>query len=410
MRKSLALFCHLILLLAALRWSHSASGFLLNGLALSLLLDRYVLGIAPWTTPINWPRELVVRAAYFVFGTAGFYLMRPGIVPWWEAAYRGAVVSAAAFVLETASGLAIRSPAAWRGRLGLWLVSVSLLALLIPVGAALHPLHTLPKRTPAALGLAFEEVQFRTADGVRLSGWLVPQPQARGNVLFCHGHGRNRGHVAGLLPALHGLGLTVLAFDFRGHGDSEGHTSTFGHQEVNDLLAAAAYLRERSPGRPLFLIGISLGAAVCLQALPRLPDVRGVWSEGAFARLRVPIENEFRLLPALMRRPLVAAYHWLGWLDCGLWVPEINPVDSVAETRVPVYFCHGRKDELVPFTEAETLYAAQAGPKWHWWVENATHYNVRQRNSEEYLRRLGTFLEDRLGEVGNKNPGKPGAM
>src|SRR5207244_11949273 len=139
---------------------------------------------------------------------------------------------------------------------------------------ALHPLRMVPPRTPTAFGLAFEDVHFTTADGIRLGGWLVACPQARGNVIFCHGWGRNRGHVAGLLPTLHGLGLNVLAFDFRGHGDSEGHTSTFGHREVRDLAAAVAYVRGRFPGRPLFLVGISLGAAVSLQALPQLGDVR----------------------------------------------------------------------------------------------------------------------------------------
>src|SRR5262249_15250280 len=130
----------------------------------------------------------------------------------------------------------------------LYVPLVLLLALAIPYLVTIHPLHTVPKRTPAALGLDFEEVQFRTADGVRIGGWLIPHPQARGNVLFCHGHGRNRGHVAGLLHTLQALELNVLAIDFRGHGESGGHTSTFGHGEVEDVLAAAAYLREQCPG------------------------------------------------------------------------------------------------------------------------------------------------------------------
>ena len=80
-------------------------------------------------------------------------------------------------------------------------------------------------------------------------------------------------------------------------------------------------------------------------------------------------------------------------------MPAINPVDAVVTTNVPVYFCHGRMDELVPFSEAEALQAAYGGNQLHWWVENANHYNVRQRNSEEYLRRLRLFIEDRMNEV-----------
>ncbi|MBV9125742.1 MAG: alpha/beta fold hydrolase [Planctomycetes bacterium] len=396
MRRALGILGHLALLLAAFRWSHSTSGFLLHGPGMALLLDRYVLRVLPWSTWVRWPREVLVRGMWFLSGTAGFYLMRPGIVPWWEAAYRGAMLSVVAFTLESLIGLVSRFRAGRHASLWLRMACVVLFVLLVPLIAALHPLHTVPKRTPAALGLAFEEVRLRTADGVRLAAWLVPHPQARGNVLFCHGHGRNRGHVAGLLPTLHGLGLNVLAFDFRGHGDSDGETSTFGRREVQDLLAAEAYLRERYPGKPLFLVGISLGAAVSLQALPHLANVQGVWSEGAFARLCVPVEHQFGLLPRCLRGPLVAGYHWLGWLDCGLWVPEVNPVEAVAGTSVPIYFCHGKKDELVPVTEGEALEAAYGGPKEHWWVEDASHYNVRQRHPEEYLGRLRSFIEDRL--------------
>ena len=321
---------------------------------------------------------LFTRFVWFAVGTAGFYLMRPGIVPWWEAAERGVLVSLVALL----AGKAGR----WNGLI------ITVLLFAVPLIAALHPLHTVPKRTPASFGLAFEGVRIRTADGVSLAGWVIPAEQERGTVIFCHGHGRNRGHVAGLLPTLHNLSLNVLAFDFRGHGDSEGHTSTFGFREVDDLIAADAYVRDRFPDKPVFLIGVSLGAAVSLQALPHLPHVRGVWSEGSFARFSDVAANQFRLVPAILRGGLMEAYYRLGWLESGFWGPSANPVESLKGVSVPVYFCHGEKDELVPLAQGQTLFEAYGGPKWNWWVPGASHYNVRQKNREEYLRRLRGFL------------------
>ena len=250
--------------------------------------------------------------------------------------------------------------------------------------------------------MAFEDVRFRTADGVLLAGWVVPHPEPRGNVIFCHGHGRNRGHVAGLLGTLHGLELNVLAFDFRGHGDSEGHTSTFGDREVGDLVAAAGFLRARFPDKPLFLVGVSLGAAVVLQALRRLPEVHGVWSEGAFSQLDTVVENKFDLVPSRLRKPLVRAYHLIGFCDCGFHVGSINPVDALPGSAVPVCFCHGQRDELVPAEQGIDLYDACTGPKCCWWVANASHYNVRQRNRLEYLSRLRAFLAGLLEEAREK--------
>jgi alpha-beta hydrolase superfamily lysophospholipase len=394
MRRYLGFGCHVLVLLLAWRYCHSASGFLLNGPAAALLLDRFLFRVLPWQADVFRKRELAGCLTAFLLGTVVFYLLRPGIVPWWEAVYRGAMVSVSVFLCEVLVGLAARHRLRWR--VGLRLVLVGLIVLLIPVAAGLHPLHTVPKRTPAVLGLAFEDIRFRTADGLLLAAWLMPHPEARGNVILCHGHGRNRGHLATLFLTLNRLRLNVMAIDFRGHGDSEGHTSTFGKVEVRDLVAAAEFVRGRFADQPLFLVGVSLGAAVSLQALPLLPDVCGVWSEGAFGRLDRVVDNEFACLPSCLRKLLVAGYEILGRLDCGLLVRSVNPVESLRGVSAPIFFCHGQRDELVPWEEGESLYESCRGPRWCWWVANASHYRVRQANHDEYLRRLRAFLDERL--------------
>lgn len=360
-------------LAAAFQWSHSTSGFLVLGLGGAALLLR---AGGAWHARLGW----------FVVGTLGSYLMRFGVVSWGEAAHRGVILSLSALLVAVVS----------RNRLPARIVSLCFLGFLIPVIIALHPLHTVPKRTPAAQGLAFEDVQFTTADGLTLGGWLVPAAEARGNVIFCHGHGRNRGHVVGILPTLHAQGFNVLALDFRGHGMSAGHTSTFGHREVQDLVAAELYLRERYPGRPLFLVGVSLGAAVSLQALPYLPNVRGVWSEGAYSTLAGVVGHQFEWLPGWMRRPVLEVYDGIALVDCGFRYRDVQPIRDLQRVAVPIYFCHGCADELVPLTEGQALYDSYRGPKQCWWVENASHYDVRQRNRDEYLLRLRQFLEDCL--------------
>lgn len=387
MKRSIFLVCQPLILLAALRTSHSATGFLLFGVGLALLLDKYLGRLLPWGG-FSWRREFCVRAGYIVGGAVALSLARRGIVSLREAILLGVGLSLAAFLLESFVELTGRRP--WSR-----FVVLGLLVFLAPL-VAVHRFHTVPKRDPSSWGLAFEDVRFRTADGISLGGWLVPHPQARGNVLFCHGHGRNRGHVSGLLPTLHALRLNVLSFDFRGHGNSPGHTLTFGHREVHDLLGAAAFLRRRFPGKPLLIVGVSYGAAVTLQTLRRLPDAAGVWSEGSFARLENIAANEFKPVPACLRSGLVAAYNVLALLDCGFRIRDVNPVESLKKVTVPIYFCHAREDGLIPLAEGEALYAAYTGAKRKWWVEGATHYNVRQRNREEYLQRLRSFFEDCL--------------
>jgi fermentation-respiration switch protein FrsA (DUF1100 family) len=388
-RKPFVWCCYALILLGAYRWTYSTSGFLITAIGLSLLLDRYVFRQLPWRS-FDTSKEIAIRLTSFLAGGTIFYCLRPGVVPVWEAAYRGASICLTGFLFEQLLLLLPRLR---------WLVcglTLAVLLVLIPFAASLHPIHTTPKRTPNALGLDFEDVRFSASDGVELAGWFLPHPHPRGNLIFCHGHGRNRGHVAALLPTFHNLGLNVLAFDFRGHGESTGHTSTFGFREVQDLLAAEAYLRDRCPHRPLLLSGISLGAAVTLQTLPYLHDVRGVWCESSFARFSNAVDYKFSALPDCLRVPLIGSYYALGWLDCRIWVPSVNPVNCLDGLSTPIFFCHGERDELVPPSEARMLFDRYAGPKQHWWVAGSSHYNVRQRNHSEYLHRLRTFFENCL--------------
>jgi alpha-beta hydrolase superfamily lysophospholipase len=407
MHKSLACLVHGLIVVAAWHCTHSVSGFAVTAAGLMLLADRYSLRLVPWPT-ISWKREVFIRSVSWLAGGLAFYIMRPGIVDIQEAAYRGFMVSLVVALFEQAPSAMVRLGAqAWHARLVTGCV-VGGIAVTVPVIAGLHPLHTVPKRTPAAWGFDFEEVRFQATDGARLAGWLVPHAQPCGNVVFCHGHGRNRGHVAGQLQTLHDMGLNVLAFDFRGHGDSEGHTCTFGQREVEDVRAAVRYLTNRFPNQPLILIGISMGAAVALQALPHLPHVDGVWCEGAFANLTSAVEQELWPVPIPLRPPLLGCYYVLGWLDTSVWAPAINPIDCLDGVSVPIYFCHAVKDEVVPIRDGKALYASYTGPKEAWWVQDASHYDVRQRDREEYLGRLRGFIEGCLSQGRMQSAHAPG--
>jgi hypothetical protein len=70
---------------------------------------------------------------------------------------------------------------------------------------------------------SFEEATFRSADGTRLHGWYAPCEHPRAVVLFCHGNAGNVTHRADALAVLNELvGASVLVFDYRGYGRSQG--------------------------------------------------------------------------------------------------------------------------------------------------------------------------------------------
>jgi len=86
-----------------------------------------------------------------------------------------------------------------------------------------HPVAAVT-RTPASVGLAFDAVGFATTEAgeTRLKGWWIPAgADARYTVLYLHGQDGNLGDTVDELATLHAAGVNVLAFDYRGYGQSQ---------------------------------------------------------------------------------------------------------------------------------------------------------------------------------------------
>ncbi|MBI1901775.1 MAG: alpha/beta fold hydrolase [Planctomycetia bacterium] len=398
------LLCYATLVAMAVTWTYSWSGWLVLGIAPVLLLDKLMYRLlAP---PLFESRAalLLIRLGYVVIGVVGFTVLAGGAVTWHEALYLGMVLSLVTFLFEYGLEwawyvLSCLYVGAANDRFHPLRIAGLAAVLALPIVMVhplltVHPIRKVAERTPQDQGIDYEEVTATTDDGVRLHGWFVPADRdARGSVVYFHSYGENRGQVLSLLEPLHKLGLNVVAFDFRGHGTSAGHTVTFGHREVNDVAAACAAARQRCPDKPLLLVGVSYGAAVTLQALDRVPDVQGVWVDSTFGRLSTVVERHFAFLPQTLQPAAVKFHNALVWLDVGVWGPDVNPIDALAGVRVPVYFCHGRSDPLTSFSEAKSVFESYAGPKWSYWIDNDREYpHLTPADRREYFRRMNDFL------------------
>ena len=121
---------------------------------------------------------------------------------------------------------------------------------------------------PASLGA--EPVAFSSESGSMIHGWFSNAPSARGSVLLLPGVRANRLTMVRRAEFLREAGYSVLLIDFQATGESEGDAITFGWRERFDVLGAVRYLNARMPGRPVGVIGFSLGGAATLLAAPSL--------------------------------------------------------------------------------------------------------------------------------------------
>jgi fermentation-respiration switch protein FrsA (DUF1100 family) len=201
-------------------------------------------------------------------------------------------------------------------------------------------------RSPAAEGLAFEDVHFNSG-GSELHGWYIP---ASGNqvVLWMHG---NAGNIADRLDQAvemkRSLGVSSLMFDYRGYGKSEGRPSEKGLYQ--DAEAAFKWLTGTmgvDPGN-IILYGHSLGSAVSVD----LALAKGMSASG------MVLENPFTSAAD------VARTIYFG-LPVGLVMSvKLDNIGRIGEVKMPILVIHGVSDTVIPFKMGKELFDAAPEPK-----------------------------------------------
>jgi pimeloyl-ACP methyl ester carboxylesterase len=107
------------------------------------------------------------------------------------------------------------------------------------------------------------ELRFKAADGTRLAGYRL----GRGTTAIVLAH-QSRGdacHWASYARRLAGMGYLVIAFDFRGYGDSQARSGRAANRLSADVTAAARAARARG-ARKVFAVGASMGGTAVIAA------------------------------------------------------------------------------------------------------------------------------------------------
>ncbi len=243
-------------------------------------------------------------------------------------------------------------------------------------------------------GYRYQAVTFPACDDdLPLRGWFIPAGNSHATIIVCHGINANMSDFVVAAPFLHDAGYNVFLFDFRGHGDSPGHTTTFGYHEARDVRGAVRYLRDRPDCRRLGVLGYSMGGSAALHAIAQTPEVRAVVVDSTFSNLQDLVASHLQFLPEAPRRFVLATLATATWLEVGIMPDNIAPVRHVAEVAPrPLLIIHGLKDGLVSPDEARALFAAAHQPKQLWLVPLAGHDKAGFVAEREYHRRvLGLF-------------------
>jgi uncharacterized protein len=250
---------------------------------------------------------------------------------------------------------------------------------------------------PSVAWAKFEAIRLQTRDGHDLGAWYAEGTAKGPSVVLLHGNGGHRGHNLSRAELLVGAGCSVLPVTLRAHGDSSGDFNDIGYSARHDVVAAVEYLEHRRSGRPIVVLGSSLGAAAATFASAELGRrVGGYILEAPYLDLRSAVRNR-------TRESLPIGLEWVAYqglvLVSPLVVPDLDRTSPLlaiggVPDEVPVLLLAGRLDSKATPEQVGRLLDRVRSHGRLVIFESAGHLGYLQSDLELYRRSLLDFVRE----------------
>lgn len=227
---------------------------------------------------------------------------------------------------------------------------------------------------PSDVGLEYEDVLFKTQDGIELHGWFIPKADAYVSVLYCHGNAGNISHRLEIAKMFHAQGMNFFIFDYRGFGRSKG--SPYEEGTYLDAQAAYNYLVKTKGIVPekIVLYGKSLGAAIAIDLATKV-KAGALISESGFTSTPDLAREVYKFLPL--------------WLFVSQKYDSLKKIDKI---NMPKLIIHSQNDEIIPFSHGKKLFEKAKEPK-ELYVMRGGHNDAFYIYTDECMQRIDNFLK-----------------
>jgi hypothetical protein len=238
---------------------------------------------------------------------------------------------------------------------------------------------------------AYESVQFRASDGLRLAGWYRPSRNGAAVIVVHGGSSDRKGSVAhASMLARHGYG--VLLYDARGRGESDGMENNYGWDWAKDVSGALAFLKGRDDVDPARIgaLGLSTGADVLIEVAGTRDGLAAVVADGAAA-------GSFSDWQRLRGTEITAVPGWMMFTTLRVVSgdPPGPPLEDVVDDiTAPTLLISAGTDVERDFNVHYEQ--AAAGRVEHWNLPDAVHTHAIRSHHEAYEQRVVSFLDAAL--------------
>ncbi len=261
--------------------------------------------------------------------------------------------------------------------------------------------------TPSEYGMAYEDIEFSPRmpeeraeeNPITLRGWWISRAaQAVGpesSIIVVHGLDSNRARdpevYMPLIRDLHERGFSLLMFDLRAHGESDGEVMSAGYFERYDVLGAMDVAEDRYgiPAQRIGVLGFSMGGVAALLGATEEPRLRALVVDSAFANIDdlFAVEVADRTpLPEWTVNVVKPGMEIVARVRYGIRLSALKPEEFVGGIDFPLLFTHAEDDDRIAADHSERIAAAATHPETRLQsFPSGGHSAAFSDHAEEYL-------------------------
>jgi len=283
-------------------------------------------------------------------------------------------------------------------------------------------------------GHRVREITAPDGERIPLREWHRPDPRAV--ILYLHGQGDHSGPFAAMGDCLYDMGFSLYAHDHRGFGLSRarrGHIDSY-DQYLDDVATVINHAQSQYPGKPCFLLGLSMGGHLALRAayrnghqlagvialspglkLRRMPPLRAVVLAVLYA-----LFDPDRYLPAIAEKVITTRNQthleraqqderWVTTFTARFYVETIRSVArawrEAKRIQIPVLILQAGADELVCADTSRRFSQRIGHPDVEYrLLEGLAHNLVAEPEMPEIARTISDWIDRHL-EAGKARSG-----
>ena len=214
-------------------------------------------------------------------------------------------------------------------------------------------------------------------------------------VIMAHPYGKGVDDMAKYAHHFHDMGFHVYLPYMRGFGSSEHKDITMGYEDSNDLVKWAHNIASKDDRAIIYFFGVGLGGTASLfTANKEIPsNVKGIIADSAYSDVEGLFKHNIKTLYKLPSFPYVQVGSFYNKAVNGWAFDEINVMESVKNSKVPIFYIQGGEDQVVPPEQINDLYDnTTVENSDHLLISGATHGETLSFSEEKYWDNVDLFI------------------